>query len=235
MIRLPQGEWLIPAEGVSCLLVAGGLAPDAKWLAAVAEGRVIWSVDRGLSYCRAAGITPHRLIGDGDSASPEDWQWAVQQGVSVERYPREKDDTDMQLALTLLQQAYPSGGSVVVCGGWGSRPDHFFSTLFSLADWGRRTGFRVVMADEQQHLAIVYEDEQISFHYNDVEPPLVLSLLPLSAAATVSLAGVRWPLQAASLSQAYPYAVSNRVLAGEKPLLTVSAGMVGCYLAWHEG
>ncbi len=235
MIRLPQGDWLLPAEGVPCLLVAGGSEPDKTWLAAAAEGRVVWSVDRGLSYCRSAGLVPHKLIGDGDSARPEDWQWALEQGVPAERYPSEKDDTDMQLALALLQQAYPAGGNVIVCGGWGSRPDHFFSTLFSLADWGRRAGFRVIMADDQQHLAILYETEKIAFHYKERMQPLVLSLLPLSTSATVSLQGVRWPLQEASLSQAYPYAVSNRVLAGERPIITVSVGMVGCYLAWHEG
>lgn len=235
MIHLPQGEWLMPATGVECLLVAGGMAPDQAWLTAVAKKRIVWSIDRGISYCRKAGIIPNRLVGDCDSASPEDWQWALMAGTKTDQYPCEKDDTDMQLALQLLQRAYPSGGSVIVCGGWGSRPDHFFSTLFSLADWGRKANFRVVMADEKQHLAIVYEEESISFHYEETNAPLVLSLLPLSAVTTVSLQGVRWPLQEAVLSQHYPYAVSNRILAGEIPVLTVSSGVVGCYLSWREG
>lgn len=235
MIRLPQGEWLLPADGPACLLVAGGLAPDKEWLAAAAKDRIVWSVDRGLSYCRFAGVIPERLVGDGDSADPADWQWALDAGIATAQYPCEKDDTDMQLALRLMQEAYPGGGNVVVCGGWGSRPDHFFSTLFSLADWGRRSNFRVIMADERQHLAIVYEEEKISFHYKEAAAPLVLSLLPLSPAATVSLEGVRWPLTDAPLSQAYPYAVSNRVLLGQTPVLTVARGIVGCYLAWHEG
>ena len=235
MIHLPQGEWFMPVTDADCLLVAGGMAPDKAWLAAAAKDRIVWSVDRGIGYCRDAGIIPCKLIGDCDSADPDDWQWALTEGVQTERYPSEKNDTDMQLALQLLQQAYPSGGSVIVCGGWGSRPDHFFSTLFSLADWGKRSNFRVIMADEKQHLAIVYEDESISFHYKETNAPLVLSLLPLSAAATVSLQGVRWPLESALLSQQYPYAVSNRILTGKFPVLSVSSGIVGCYLAWDEG
>ena len=63
-----------------------------------------------------------------------------------------------------------------------------------------------------------------------------VSLLPLSESTTVDFTGVRWPLQQATLSQLYPYAISNEVNAdAEKICCTCHSGALGLYIRWAEG
>ncbi len=64
----------------------------------------LWAVDSGVDPCFEAGILPDKLVGDGDSASPEAWQWAVDNGSDVSKFNRDKDLTDFQIALDLLSE-----------------------------------------------------------------------------------------------------------------------------------
>ena len=57
------------------------------------EGDYIIAADGGYEYLKAAGMQPDLLVGDFDSLSyvPED--------ILIYRFPAEKDDTDMGLAI----------------------------------------------------------------------------------------------------------------------------------------
>ena len=124
-ITLPeQVEIDIPSSQTkTMLIVSGGRAPSLKWLKAIAPDKKICCVDHGIDACKAADILPDFLFGDNDSASSESWDWAETHNVTINKYPREKDLTDTQLAL--LQTA---GNNVILTGAFGGRLDHLFST-----------------------------------------------------------------------------------------------------------
>ncbi len=209
------------------VLVAGGRPPAADWLKEAAAGRRVWCADRGAAACRRADVVPHRLLGDLDSAEPEDWNWAGAAGARTTRFPSEKDLTDTQLALEDIKSCQPSA-FVLLTGGLGGRLDHLFSALFSLA-WSGLSG---CLADEKEVLFCLEGPAVVELR--PVTPPLALSLLPLTPAAEgVTLTGVHWPLEAARLSQSEPYAVSNRLQDGPCRL-SLKKGRLGLYLCWRE-
>ena len=85
------------------------LQPD-DWLVAV---------DGGLRHARALGLAPHVLIGDLDSVTETDIEWVSAAGGRVLRYPPEKDETDLELALDLARaEGYTT---ILLAGALGGR------------------------------------------------------------------------------------------------------------------
>lgn len=212
------------------VLVAGGRSPDRAWLRAATARRSVWAVDGGLDACLSASVEPARLIGDGDSARPASWERIRTGGIPIDRYPVEKDLTDLQIALKTLGEE--KRGGALVTGCWGGRFDHLFSNVFSLMgswDWG--AGVRC-MGDQREFLVCLKGEETLALTWET--PPTVISLLALSSACRdVSIGGVKWPLSKASLDLCHPYAISNEPVADELNL-SVGEGHLGLYLTWES-
>lgn len=215
------------------VLVAGGRAPEAKWLQQVAQGRSLWCVDHGIDVCQKNNLIPERLIGDGDSASSQGWSWGNHLGIPVEVYPKEKNLTDLQLALQRVGEEYGEA-TVIVTGVWGGRFDHAFSNIFSLKG-SEEFGIRgCCAADEKEVLILLKGKDSIRIEF--ITPPEVVSLLPLSTKCSgVHIDGVHWPLGDVVLHNALPYAISNEPKEGATGI-TVSAqtGWLGVYLCWNQ-
>lgn len=215
---------------LSVVIVAGGRPPEAAWLKKTAAGRVVWAVDSGVDTCLDAMIEPGRLIGDCDSARPDSWKAVEARGIPVDLYPREKDLTDLQIALKSLGMEGTRGALVTGC--WGGRFDHLFSNVFSLLGaraWG--ADIRCV-GDEKELLLLVRGGESIEVAW--VRPPIAISLLALGERCRgVSITGVRWPLERATLTRDLPYAISNEPC-GERVQLSLEAGELAVYLGWSE-
>jgi len=97
------------------------LWPDAYVIAA--DGGAISAVE--------SGIQPHLIIGDMDSVDPELLENLQARGAEIQRYPVEKDETDLQLAL--LAAAEQDAGKILVLGALGGRLDHTLSNIYLLA------------------------------------------------------------------------------------------------------
>ena len=115
--------------GNRAVIFANGALDDPAAAAALlrADDWLI-AADGGLRHLRAIDHAPHVLIGDLDSVSAEEVAWAEAQGTRVLRYPPEKDDTDLELALgevcetldqcdTLLADLRSLGGNSAVDPG----------------------------------------------------------------------------------------------------------------------
>ena len=215
------------------LLVAGGRPPEAKWLTQAAEQFPVWSIDSGIDSCYESQVIPERLIGDGDSATSEGWNWGKGLGVPLDVYPPEKNLTDLQLALQTIGQVYGEG-TVIVTGVWGGRFDHTFSNIYSLKgceDFGVRG---CCAADDKEVLLLLKGKDSVRIETNNC--PEVISLLPLSRECLgVCINDVRWPLRDVELHHNLPYAISNRLGKGDKEFtVAIEAGWLGIYLCWDE-
>ncbi len=90
------------------------------------ETDLVIAVDGGVDHVLSLSLTPHLLIGDFDSgALPRDLS------CPVIRYPVEKDETDMQLAISFALRR--GAKTVFLLGGTGGRDDHFLANLACLA------------------------------------------------------------------------------------------------------
>ncbi|MDR1580884.1 MAG: thiamine diphosphokinase [Synergistaceae bacterium] len=195
------------------LFLLGGRAPDAEWLAELAERNraEVWAVDSGAASCRAAGLAPAEILGDQDSASPDDWEWALSKGARERRYDADKDKTDFQLALSIFEKNGGSNGTkrvLLVSGCFGGAFDHLLSTFDTLAS-GDGDYFRC-MIDDREGAFFLREGESAAAEF--ALAPEAVSLLPVSETCRVGLSGVKWPLVREKLERKCPWAVSNETL-----------------------
>ena len=80
---LLQCEIVTSIAAQEILFVAGGRSPNVDWFRAVAGGRKIFCVDKGVELCRACEVVPEFLIGDFDSAGNDSVEWARAKNIPV--------------------------------------------------------------------------------------------------------------------------------------------------------
>ena len=235
-LLLPGVTVTAPAAGPITLLALGGRQPTAKWFQAASCSAVArCAVDKGVSVCREAGLIPHRLTGDCDSARAEDWQWAESCGAVVDRYQSDKDFTDFQLALALCSEkageAGEGDGALLLTGCFGGRFDHLWSTVISFLKLSGRNQ-PLGMADDSEGLFFLTGPGELTAKFS--RQPEAISLISFSEETTgLCLSGVHWPLENTTLKYAVPYSISNRA---ESSLITLSclSGTVGLYWVFKE-
>ena len=224
---LPQCEIFTSATAQEVLFVTGGRVPSVEWFRAVADGRKVFCVDKGIELCRACDIVPSFLIGDFDSANQSAVEWARAENVPVEQYPADKDLTDTQLALSRAADIFGEHVALMT-GCFGGRFDHLYSTAFTCAAARQR----VILADESEIIFCLRGAEAVDVKFS--REPLAVSLLPMTATcAGVTIKNVRWELDGATLTQTLPCAVSNRV-SGDKISVGVGGGTLAVYLCFEQ-
>ena len=214
------------------MMVLGGRRPAAEWMRSVEFHGSLWAVDSGVDLCFDAGILPDKLVGDGDSASPEAWKWAVDNGVDVSKFEKDKDLTDFQLALDLLSQKDKACEKALFeTGGFAGRFDHLWSTVVSFLNCGasiRPLG----MADETEGMIFLQGPGSLKMSFG--KRPGAISLISFTGESRrVSIKGVRWPLEDVCLEYGKPYSISNRLAEGKKAEVSVKEGTVGVYWVWE--
>ena len=212
MLKLTQLEIFYPAKiEREILFVAGGRRPSDEFFVEVSRGRKIFAVDKGIEICRDLNIFPEILIGDFDSAENSAVDWAVKNKIPIERHPVDKDLTDTQLALNLIDKKK----FVIVTGIFGGRADHLFSNIFTCAV----SKVKTCLADEHEIIFFVNGGENFTVKF--FVKPSAMSLLPITETVEgVTLKNVHWELDDATLKQNFPNAVSNRV---ESDTIKISA------------
>lgn len=214
ILNLPQCEIFYPAQiGLEILFVAGGRRPAEKFFIELSRGREIFAIDKGIEICRALNILPKILIGDFDSAENSAVDWALANKIPAERHPIDKDLTDTQLALNLVEKTYtlqPTPYFLVMTGILGGRFDHMFSNVFTCA----AAKVRTCLIDEREIIFFVNSGEIVNVKFS--VQPAALSLLPITEICEgVNLKNVHWELENAILRQNFPNAISNRVESDE--------------------
>lgn len=234
ILELPQLQAVfsydIPEKQV--VLVSGGQAPAKSWLKQVIQNRPLWCADHGVDICKEAECVPWQLVGDGDSASPQAWQWAIDNGSLITKVPAKKDVTDTQLALQMIKAEY-NEAAIIMTGAWGGRFDHAFSAVFSFQGFTKGK-VRGCVADQNEVMFFLRDEDNITLRFK--KQPKAISLLPLSGECSgVSINGVYWPLDQVMLNNNLPYAVSNEVNSKENTIwVSQKKGLLGVYLYWEN-
>ena len=199
-----------------CLLVTGGsLAPE---FASGAYKSLHWDLviaaDAGLWVCEAAGIFPDHIVGDFDSlhrslsaAGADDIldRYALA-GSRIHRFKPEKDDTDTQIGAKLALDL--GCGKIRVLGGTGTRLDHILGSL-QVMEYVLRRGGEMVMTDPHNRVMMHASSFTIS---RAAQWGRYVSLIPWGGTVEgLTLRGLKYPLEDASLSTAQSLGISNEV------------------------
>jgi thiamine pyrophosphokinase len=208
---------------VRALILAGGDQPDPTLLDAHWPGwrsvSLVIAADGGARHAAPLGLPLHQVVGDFDSLSAADADELEAAGVTIARFPTNKDATDTELALLAALDA--GATEVTLLCTWGGRSDHAIGTLALLAH-PRCGSAAVVILDEQTRTQLVRSGAAITLRGAAGRN---ISITPWGRDATVSATGVRWPLNAAVLVAGSTRGISNVATATES-IITVHNGAV---------
>ena len=119
------------------LLAAGGI-PDHSALPKLSNQNWdhIVAVDHGGDWLARVEIPAQLLIGDLDSVSPEALSFHQAHGARISRFPSNKNESDLELALRSLPDE--AGSEIHACGLWGGRFDHSCMNLLVFCRFARK-------------------------------------------------------------------------------------------------
>ncbi len=191
------------------IVVTNGILDKlAPWQGEISAADLIIAADGGARNAHALGLVPTIVVGDADSLDGETAEWLQEKGVPLLRYPRAKDETDLELAL--LYAVEHGAREIAVLAALGGRVDQTIANVELLvhpALAGRRV--RLLGSDYEAQLLRGGEECAIGGAVGET-----VSLLPLSGEARgVSTSGLRWALDGATLFFGRARGVSNEMTA----------------------
>jgi thiamine pyrophosphokinase len=135
-------------------IVAGGPEQELPDLHSLDVQETVWfGVDRGALYLLDRGITPLKAFGDFDSVTSEEWQKIADAVPDHVQFPAEKDETDLEIALTYAISEKPA--AIHLYGVTGGRLDHFFGAVtLLLKDEVINEGLIITIIDRYNCIAL---------------------------------------------------------------------------------
>ena len=188
------------------LIVTGGDPPGRDLLVGLSrKAGMIIAADKGSLYCLEAGVTPHLVVGDLDSAPSDISGKLADLGVEIKRFSTRKDSTDTQIA---LDEAINRGAEdVEIVGAFGDRFDHVLANVHLLRR-ALKAGVRARIVSDAQQVFLVDSEYIIKDRQGST-----VSFLPLTEAVDgITLDGFAYGLTDANMEIGSPYGVSNVVL-----------------------
>ena len=194
------------------LVFAGGDPVDAAVAARLPDAGLTVAADSGVGHALALGRDVDLVVGDFDSADPAAVDAAVAGGAEVRRYPAEKDQSDLELA---VRTARDSGATqVIVVGGSGGRLDHLITNVLLLAS-PEFDDIDIEALLDDTRITVIRDDARLSGAPGDV-----CSLLAAGGPALgVRTTGLRYPLDHEDLLPGSTRGLSNEL---SEPVATVS-------------
>jgi thiamine pyrophosphokinase len=178
------------------------------------------AADGGYHLVKALKLAPSLVIGDLDSLKEQDLEEIKQSKIPLQRFPQEKDETDLELA---INAAVARGSrSIRIVGASGGRQDQELGILFQLL----RPDLAAVDArleDGRTEAWLLRTEGVIQGEVGDT-----VSLLPMgSAVHGIITEGLRYPLRAETL---WPYktrGISN-VMESKEARIVIREGTLIC-------
>jgi len=179
------------------IIIFGNGTLSTKFLAEIHAGDYVIGVDRAAYWLIREGKIPDIAIGDFDSVTPEELKIIQQSVKNVQGFPKDKNATDMELAMKHANNLHPK--EVIIVGATGTRIDHMLATLHLLD--------KHILIDKNNRIRLIGRGktmiERSSYRY--------ISVLPYTKSITLSLTGFRYDLVRKTLKQGTTLGVSNEI------------------------
>lgn len=208
----------------TALVFCGG-GPATAPLPALEDPLVV-AADSGVIEAHRRGLRVDLLVGDLDSAPPEEVNRVTSGGGRIRVYPPDKDATDLELA---LEAAGAEGATqVVVVGGLAGRLDHLVGNVLVLAQ-ARFASLEIDAVFGAARLHVVRGRRALRG-----EPRELVSLFAVGGVARgVRSKGLRWRLDGDDLHPGSTLGVSNEFVEREASV-SVGEGVVLAILPGAE-
>ena len=182
-------------------------------------GDLIIAADGGAEELRKRNVLPHVIIGDMDSISEETLDYFENMGAKIQIYPREKDETDLELAII---HAFKHGASEVEILNWqGERVDMILAMIGLLSKYEN-----VTAVSDSCEIGVLRTGENVL----KAMPGETWSFLPLCS-AQFKLVGFRYAFEGEMHIES-PIGVSNEALSNEVRVNVENGKVV--YIRWRK-
>ena len=183
----------------------------------VEPSSLVIAADSGYDIARAAGVAVDVLVGDMDSISTSGLEEAESLGVTIERFPVDKDATDLELA---IEAALRLGAThITIYAGEGGSFGHLFGIALGLTEDRWREAHIIWKIGG----ATVYRALPSSPITIRTKARSIVAVLPIGDATGVTATGLRWPLENSELPRGTTRGLSN-IATGSVVSISVDTG-----------
>ena len=168
----------------------------------ISEATYIIGVDGAAHWLLTQGVVPDLAIGDFDSVTGKEFAVIKQKVKKVLQYPKDKDYTDMELAIDWAIKQSPA--RVVIYGGFGTRLDHSLVTVQMLEKFLKQ-GIPAVIRDSNNEAFLLTDKQKIPY----IKKYRYLSLLPVTDSISVTLKGLVHSIKNEIIHRGQSLGISN--------------------------
>lgn len=182
-----------------CVIFTGGELDSPERLdKSIWKNAFVIAADSGYRYAEMLGIIPDLAMGDYDSLG-----YVPKNCGEVMTFPKEKDDSDLMLAIReALKRGYKN---ITVIGALGGRFDHTFSNIQCLGFIAKHgASGRIISADE---LIALNGPGEYSVRRDNSRSLSLFAYTETVSGLTVS--GVKYPLENSEITSFFPIGLSN--------------------------
>ena len=209
------------------VITGGPLSSEAAGV--VGNGYVI-AADAGIDYCIDHGITLDLALGDMDSVSGSGLEKIKSSGIPIKIYPVEKDQTDTEIAVSLV----PEGNSITLICPLSGRLDHVIANL-QMAGTLHAEGRDITLDDGITTVRFLSGDESADFNIDRWGEDSAVSLIPLMSDRNitgVSTEGLYYPLDNAAIEFGKTLSFSNKPVKSAKSFkVSIKEGLLGVVIS----
>ncbi len=187
-----------PRETTALLLAGGSLSVTARVLELVRGADVVIAADGGARHAAPLGVAIDLWVGDFDSSDDLEHLHIPRQ-----TFPREKDKTDLELALGIAKAR--GATRALVLGAFGGRFDHALGIAL-MAVRETQIGFTIDLESGTESGWVLTPAQPLELPLTTGQ---TFSVLALEDARGLNIAGAKWDLESVTLEFGASLGISN--------------------------
>ena len=174
--------------------------------------------DGGVKWAITHNIDPNMIVGDLDSISDTLLFYYQRKNIPILSYPKDKDETDTHIAITIALQKGAS--EITILGGIGNRMDHSMGNILLLIRIAQK-GVKAKLVN--QNNVIFVSNKKI---FLDAEPGNILSILPYGDNVKIHQTyGLHYPIINRVLPIDFPFGISN-IITEKQAWIDIESGWI---------
>lgn len=201
------------------IIFANGELPDLKKVRALLlPDDYIICADGGTRHALALNLKPDLVIGDMDSIQKNQWQKLQKSGISVELFSRDKNETDLELAVTRAVEMNPE--QIIIVAALGGRLDQTLGNITLLAN-PQLSAFDIRLDDGMEEIFLCRDQVQVHGRSGDI-----VSLIPWQGDVSgVTTKDLKWRLDQETLYPDRTRGISNE-MTGNTASISIGSGLL---------
>ncbi len=201
------------------IILANGELPSLTQARALLRlNDYIICADGGTRHALALGIKPNLIIGDMDSTDKETLKKFQDDGVEIELFPRDKNETDLELAIAKAVELNPN--EIIIVAALGGRMDQTLANIALLAS-SLHASRNVRIDDGVEEIFFVTNQAQVKGRSGDI-----VSLIPWgNLVHGVLTQNLKWQLNSETLHPDKTRGISNEMLS-ESASIKIESGLL---------